>query len=190
LPTARRQQWAARWQRDGGRHSCGSRHHHRAATARHRSDNEDTNGNSNGGGTDNNQHSTKSSNRNGNGNGDNDSNDGDDENEGNGSSRSAVAAPWRWRPAWRRQRQLGKSTVVVAAAARQGCRQRQRNGLTYVHMLSVLGTSMSGNRDTKVCPHTVNHVTKIGLSGQQLVTFRLVADMLPTCCQHFQPSQF
>ena len=54
---------------------------------------------------------------------------------------------------------------------------------------SVHGTSMSGNHDTKVCRHSRNHVAKIGLSGQKLATFRLVADMLPTCCRHYQTSQ-
>ena len=36
--------------------------------------------------------------------------------------------------------------------------------------------------------HTVNHVAKIGLSGQKLVTFCLVPNILPTCCRHLQPS--
>jgi hypothetical protein len=39
-----------------------------------------------------------------------------------------------------------------------------------------------------VCRHTRNHVAKIGLSGQKMVTLLLFADMLLTCFQHFQPS--
>ena len=89
---------------------------------------------------------------------------------------AAAAAAWQERGVGG-----GGSTVAVwAAAAQQRCRQRQRNVLTYVHMLSLLGTSMLGNSDTKVCRHTVNHVAKIGLSGQKLATFCLVADMSPT----------
>ena len=57
----------------------------------------------------------------------------------------------------------------------------------YVHIWSVFGPSMSGNPDTKVSRHTKNHVAKIGLSGQNLATFRLVADMSPTCRRHYQP---
>ena len=34
-------------------------------------------------------------------------------------------------------------------------------------ILSVRGTSMSENHDTKVCQHTKNHVAKIGLSGRK-----------------------
>ena len=51
---------------------------------------------------------------------------------------------------------------------------------TYLRISSVRGPSMSGNRDTKVSRHTKNHVAKIGLLGQNLVTFRLVTDMSPT----------
>ena len=40
--------------------------------------------------------------------------------------------------------------------------------------------SMLGKSDTKVCRHTVNHVAKIGLLGQKMVTFCLVVNMLPT----------
>ena len=36
---------------------------------------------------------------------------------------------------------------------------------------------MSGNSDTTVSRHTKNHVAKIGLSGQNLATFRHVADI-------------
>ncbi len=46
---------------------------------------------------------------------------------------------------------------------------------------------MLGNHNTKVCRHTRNHVAKIGLLGQKLATLCLVANMLPTCCQHYQP---
>ncbi len=53
-------------------------------------------------------------------------------------------------------------------------------------MLSVLGTSMLGNSNTKVCRHTVNYVTKIGLSGQKLATFCQVANMSLTCRHHWQ----
>ncbi len=51
-------------------------------------------------------------------------------------------------------------------------------------LLSVSGTSMWGNHNTKVCRHTRNHVAKIGLLGRKLATFCLVANMLPTCCRH------
>ena len=51
---------------------------------------------------------------------------------------------------------------------------------TYLQMSSVRGPSMSGNRDTKVSRHTKNNVAKIGLTGQNLVTCRHVADMSPT----------
>jgi hypothetical protein len=51
---------------------------------------------------------------------------------------------------------------------------------TYQQMSSVCGQSMSGNSDTKMCPHSKNHVAKIGLSGQNLATFCHVADMSPT----------
>jgi hypothetical protein len=63
------------------------------------------------------------------------------------------------------------------------CRIRTFNVVirsTYLQMSSIRGTSMSGNSDTKVCRHSKNHVVKIGLSGQNLATFRLVADMSPT----------
>ena len=59
---------------------------------------------------------------------------------------------------------------------------------TYLRISSVRGPSMSGNSDTKVSRHTKNHVAKIGLSGQNLATFRHVADMSPTCRRHYQPS--
>ena len=51
---------------------------------------------------------------------------------------------------------------------------------TYLRISSVRGPSMSGKSDTKVSRHTKNHVAKIGMSGQNLATFRLVADMSPT----------
>jgi hypothetical protein len=47
---------------------------------------------------------------------------------------------------------------------------------------------MSENPDKKGCRHAQNHVANIGLSGQNLATFRRVADMSPTCRRHFQPS--
>ncbi len=55
-------------------------------------------------------------------------------------------------------------------------------------LLSVCGTSMLGNHDIKISRHTRNHVTKIGLLGQKLVTLLLIADMLPTCHRHNQQS--
>jgi hypothetical protein len=52
---------------------------------------------------------------------------------------------------------------------------------------SVFGPSVLEKRDTKVCRYSKNHVAKIGLTGQKLATFRLVADMSPTCRRHYQP---
>ena len=51
---------------------------------------------------------------------------------------------------------------------------------TYLKMSSVRGPSMSGNGDTKVSRHSKNHVADIGPFGENLATFRDVADMSPT----------
>jgi len=59
--------------------------------------------------------------------------------------------------------------------------------LIYVRMWSVFGTSMSANPDIKVSRHTQIRVANIGLSGQNLATFRDVGDMSATCRRHFQP---
>ena len=134
---------------------------------------------------------------------------------GDGGSTAAEAARgrrlWRW---WRRGHGDGGGTAGEAATgggvlevlfvfiARAlavlfffvlaVCRIRTFNvGIrsTYLRISSVRGPSMSENPDKKVCRHTQNHVANIGMSGQNLATFRHVADMSPTCRRHYQPRQ-